>query len=225
MLKANKSVVFERLFSVYNRNLVKRRFVSLRVSGLENLEGKCPDLPLISFANHSSWWDGLILFELFTGFSFENYVLMEEKNLRRFWLFRKLGAFSIVPGDPRETLKSLNYAVKLLKENPKTNLLVFPQGSIIPNDKRPVKFYNGLARIIEKAGTCSVLPIALRYEFLEDFKPTVFINVGKIKHFENKTFGSEISLTDFLEKKLTEVLDEVVSKIINQDFNNFIKLL
>src|SRR5215203_6294103 len=100
MLEANKSVIFERLFALYNRNLLKRRFYSLQVSGLDFLFNKNSNVPLIIYCNHSSWWDGLVAFQLSFETCLDSFVMMEEKHLRKLFLFRLLGAFSVVQEKP-----------------------------------------------------------------------------------------------------------------------------
>src|SRR5215210_7489129 len=101
MLEANKSLWFEKIFGVYNRNLFKRRFNSLQVSGLNLLKEKEDKTPLIIYANHSSWWDGLVAFQISFQCGLDSYIMMEEKHLKKLRLFRKLGAFSIVRENAR----------------------------------------------------------------------------------------------------------------------------
>lgn len=116
MLTAQKKHWFDVIFSVYNRNLIKRRFHSLSVENLNNLKHGDSNIPLVIYLNHSSWWDGLILYQIGKTVSLDQYVMMEEKQLKNLQLFRKLGAFSVVRENPREAVKSINYAVNLLNE-------------------------------------------------------------------------------------------------------------
>lgn len=225
MLEANKSKWFEKVFTIYNRNLIKRRFHSLKVCGFDKLGDIESDFPVISFANHSSWWDGLMLFELFSHFNFETFVMMEEKQLKDLPLFRKLGAFSVVRENPKKALNSINYAVDKLKENSNANLWIFPQGEILPNDIRPLKFYNGVSKIIEKCKKCCVLPISLKIEYLNEYKPTAFIKIGDPTLFENLTKSESKSLTNSLETDLTDLLDSLKADIINRNLDSYKKLI
>jgi len=218
MLEANKSVWFEQVFAIYNRNLLKRRFHSLQVSGLDFLKNKDEESPLIIYANHSCWWDGLVISEILRRFDFENYVMMEEKHLRKLFLFRKLGAFSVVRENPREAIKSINYAADLLRTNPNRIVLIFPQAEILPNDIRPLCFYGGLARIIEKVGKCRAVPIAIRYEFLGNFKPQIFVKIGESENFTaNDNFDAKAS-TEKFENCLTETLENLKQDILSNQF-------
>jgi 1-acyl-sn-glycerol-3-phosphate acyltransferase len=219
MITAQKSALFERVFSLYNRNLFKRRFANFRVAGLDKLRERNKTFPLILYANHSSWWDPLVAFWICQNAKCDVYAMMQEKNLQKLPFFRKIGAFSVVRESPREAVKSIRYAVNLLRENPKRTILIFPQGEILPNDVRPLKFYNGLARIIEQTGKCLVVPLAMRYEFLDDFKPEAFARVSELEIFENNTDSKQLTLN--LSEKLTKTLDSIKADILEMNFDDY----
>ena len=214
MITAQKSPLFERVFDIYNNNLITRRFNSLRVDGLSNLENKSNEVPLVVYLNHSSWWDGLIAFKLSKRLRLDSFFMMEEKHLKKLFLFRRLGAFSVVREKPRRAVESLNYAVELLAEKPARALWIFPQGEILPNDARPLRFYNGLSRVTGKLTQAQVLPIALRFEFLNAHKPDVFVKIGAIEHCGDgaNKFDSKIATENFADK-LTFNLDELKNDI------------
>jgi 1-acyl-sn-glycerol-3-phosphate acyltransferase len=216
MLEAKKNRLFEKIFAVYNRNLLKRRFNSIKVCGREFLQTN-EKLPLLAYANHSSWWDGLVVFELSLHTGFDWFVMMEEKQLKKLFLFRWLGAFSVVRENPREAVKSINYAAKIMIDNPKSAILIFPQGEILPNDKRPIFFYNGISRIIEKVGKVFSIPIAIRYEFLGNFKPEIFVKIDPPQKIEVKGDFSAKALTKSFENKMTKLLDSLKSDILSNN--------
>lgn len=224
MLEANKSAWFEKIFSIYNRNFFKRRFHLFRVCGLENLREKKAGTPLIIYANHSSWWDGLTTFEISRAAKFDEFVMMEEKQLKNLSLFRKLGAFSVVRENPREAVKSINYAARLLKENSRRTLWIFPQGEILPNDTRPLKFFHGLSRIIEKIGKCTVVSAAMRYEFLGNYKPEVLAKIDKPEIFsidKNDNNYDAKEMTRRFENQLTKTLDDLKSDILTKNLQGY----
>ena len=221
MLEAQKSYWFEKIFAVYNKNLIKRRFSSLKVFNLDILLYKKQTLPLIIYLNHSSWWDGLTAFQLSYNAKFDSFIMMEEQHLRRFYLFRRLGAFSIERQKPREALKSLEYSAALLKNNPERTLWIFPQGEILPNDTRPLKFYNGLSRIIAKTGKCYVLPLAVRYEFTGEFKPEIFVRIGEAEFISGDQNFNIKQQTKYFAEKLTLTLDELKTDIIKNDLTKY----
>jgi 1-acyl-sn-glycerol-3-phosphate acyltransferase len=218
MLEANKNLWVENAFGIYNKNLLRRRFNSLRVSGLASLtESK----PSIFFANHSSWWDGLVAFQISQSIKADSFIMMEEKQLKKLFFFRKLGAFSVVRENPREAVKSLNYAINLLKENRTRTLWIFPQGKILPNDARPIRFYNGISRIIGNLENCVVSPLAVRYEFLGDYKPDIFVKIGQPETFKSADVTKSKDLTEKFENDLTELLDELKHDVASTKTINY----
>lgn len=222
MLKANKIQWFEILFNLYNKNLLKRRFHSIRV---DNLDSLIKNKPSVIYSNHSSWWDGLIAFHISRIIKADSFIMMEEKHLRKLFLFRKLGAFSVVRESPRKAVESLNYAINLLKEDNTRTLWIFPQGEILPNDLRPLKFYNGLARIVERIDDCEVASLAIRYEFLGDYKPDVFIKIGSAKKFNLANKQNTKSLTDEFQINLTQMLNDLKHNISTNNIEQYKNIL
>jgi chlorobactene lauroyltransferase len=220
MLKANKTRWFEKVFAVYNRNLLRRRFNSLFIDGLEILIENI-NCPTVIYANHSSWWDGLIAFQIAHQTKSHSFIMMEEKQLKKLSVFRKLGAFSVVRENPREAKKSVDYAVRLLNEKPNSTLWIFPQGEILPNDLRPLEFYNGLARIIENVDDCRVINLAMRYEFLGAFKPEIFVKINQTKLNNHVDKKNRNFLTKLLADQLIDNLDRLKTDIINNRIDEY----
>lgn len=225
MLKAKKSYRFEKLFAFYNRNLLKRKFAALKVSNAQSLKQLNQNQPLIIYANHSSWWDGLVAFQISHFAKLDSYIMMEEKNLRRFFLFRRLGAFSVAREKPREALKSIEYSIDLLRKRPVKTLWIFPQGEILPNDRRPIIFYNGISKIASKIENCSILPLAFRYEFTNEFKPEIFVKIGKAENTKTTTKYEIKKQADRYAADITSLLDELKSDIINGNLESYINLI
>jgi 1-acyl-sn-glycerol-3-phosphate acyltransferase len=225
MLEAKKSRWFEEIFAVYNRNLLRRRFHSLNVSGLNFLKSPQTNLPFLIYANHSSWWDGLVAFQISRRTGADSFIMMEEKQLKKLFLFRRLGAFSVVRENPREAVESINYAARLLKENSNRTLWIFPQGAILPNDKRPLGFYNGVSRVIGKIPRAAAVPLAMRYEFRGEFKPEIFVKIGAPQLVSvDKDFSAK-NLTNRFEQRLTEILDALKADVSAKAFDDYEKIV
>ncbi|MFN2453580.1 MAG: lysophospholipid acyltransferase family protein [Pyrinomonadaceae bacterium] len=224
MITARKSVWFERVFAVYNRNLMARRFEGLRVAGLDNLRQRERTAPLLLYANHSSWWDGLVMFQIARACELDLYAMMEERQLREYPFHRKLGAFSVVRERPREALKSLSYAAGLLRGTTRA-LLIFPQGVTAPNDTRPLKFYTGAARIIKRIGEVDALPVALRYEFLDDFRPQIFARIGTAQRIRPAPDFNAKGLTLNFAETLASTLDQIRADVLAGNFWDYEELV
>lgn len=222
MIKARKNRIFELLFERYNRWLIRRRFHSVHIEGQEILESLSP-LPKIFCLNHSSWWDGLIAYFLSRLFRFDGYCMMEEKQLSKLRPFTWIGAFSVVRENPREAAISIKYAVKILTAAPNRALWIFPQGRILPNDVRPIEVSGGAVKIAEKCLPCEIIPVALRYEFLGSYKPSIFVSVGpaiSVSHSKQCA-----SLAHEVSDELGRLLDRLRTRIKNGDTKGLWEIL
>ena len=159
---------------------IRNSFARVRVhtEGLPSLH----DDPLIIYLTHSSWWDAYMLF-LISGRLLpdprQNYIMMEAKQLRRYRFFRWCGAFSIDRHHPDDTDRSLDYIANRLRERPGRILWIFPQGKIIHPDLRPLTLYPGIARVVQRVGSVTLWPMALRYEFRGEQRAEALIRAGK----------------------------------------------
>lgn len=138
--------------------------------------------PLLLYLNHSSWWDGYLMYVIhrvaLRG-RFDAHLLMEERQLRAYRFFTWSGAFSVNRHDAADVRRSQEYAAGLLRGGSRPRaLFIFPQGQILPADRRPITVYPGLARIAARAGPITLCPVALRYEFLGEQLPHAFISLG-----------------------------------------------
>jgi 1-acyl-sn-glycerol-3-phosphate acyltransferase len=148
------------------------------------VEGSIPtpaDGPLIFYLNHPSWWDGYmahVLNRVVLRHRFQGFCMMDEHELQRYRFFTWIGAFSVNRQDARSALGSVAYISRLLDARPDRALAIFPQGEITPNDRRPLQMFSGLAHVAQRAGSATLWPVALRYEFRGQQRPEVFIRAG-----------------------------------------------
>ncbi|KMU98291.1 hypothetical protein ACS72_16070, partial [Acinetobacter sp. VT 511] len=99
--------------------------------------------PVIYFMNHSSWWDGLLLYHAARQTSRgDHYVMMEEQQLQQYAFFRKLGAYSINKESASGIRTSLQYTSELLDSGKR--VWIFPQGEILHQEARPIQFRPGI---------------------------------------------------------------------------------
>lgn len=136
------------------------------------------DLPLVIYSNHPSWWDGYIAFLLArVVWRRDGYLMMEEPQLERYSFFRYCGVFGVDRRRPRQGWQAVRYAAALL-DRPARLVWIFPQGVITPNDRRPLVTFAGAAHIACLAAPVRCLPVALRFEFLQEQRPVALVRVG-----------------------------------------------
>jgi 1-acyl-sn-glycerol-3-phosphate acyltransferase len=178
--------------------------------------------PYMIYLNHSSWWDGYMMMlihrRLFSK-RLDSYVMMEEKQLRLFRFFTWTGAFSIDRHDPEDAQRALAYAVYLLQRHSAGALYIFPQGRIEPNDRRPLTIHAGAARIAAQVDTLTLLPVAFRYEFLNEQWPHAFVRVGP-PHRLNDPQNISAS-QDEMHHHLTACVDTLRDQVLARQFHSF----
>ncbi|MFY0684348.1 MAG: lysophospholipid acyltransferase family protein [Balneola sp.] len=155
---------------------MKRRFKSvwIKQSYLPNRDSKT-----VYFPNHNMWWDGLL--PLYLSRKFFNQpvrAMMEDKQIKKYKFFPKIGAFSVNLSDSRSVLKSLRYAIKCM-ERDRACLFIYPEGELTPTSESKPTFKKGLAWLFkEMDNTVDFVPIAFYSHTFRDGKPELYINIG-----------------------------------------------
>ncbi len=143
MIEAKPSYSFQKLFSFYLRIKFSNNFHKVEFNQI----AIDPNKSLLILANHISWWDGFLLFNINRKqFNKNFHVMMMEEQLKKLNWFRKLGAYSIKK-NTKEIIISLNYTSELLK-NKKNMVLLFPSGEIHSQQEINTFFGSGTERIL-----------------------------------------------------------------------------
>lgn len=193
------------------------------------IEGPLPhpaDGPLIAYLNHPSWWDGymaFILSRVVLRDRFAGYLMMDERELRRYRLFAWCGCFSVDRADTRSAARSVAYIGRLLRERRDRSLWIFPQGEITPNDRRPLTTYSGLAHIARRAGGATLWPVALRYEFRGEQRPEAFLRVGPL-HYAPPAVDTR-ALAGEAARRLTAAVDALRGDVTQGQLEGYRALL
>lgn len=168
-------------FSFYIARSIKKDFCAFQFNGVETN----PDQAILLLANHSSWWDGFLLFRLNQLlFKRKFHIMVSEENYHKAAFLKYLGAFSVKKGS-KDMLETLNYAGELLKD--KNNLVViFPQGKLYSSHVTQVDFERGLLRLVQSAGKkFQYVFAALLTDYFEHRKPgiTVYLHNWQAEEF------------------------------------------
>ena len=202
--------------------MLEGRFYAFRYKGVENYLNKDPNLPVIMFAPHSNWWDGIVGYHITNRICKKEIRLMVEE-LNRFPLLRRAGAFSVNKKSPQASMDALKYSIEQVG-NPKSILYLFPQGIIMPPNARPIKFRSGLAYIAEKAakkyGKVALMPIAVNYFFLRDNRPEVLIEMGELIELEAGKVDRK-EFTEYLGNTLEKLCDKQMYEISQAKFAGY----
>ena len=202
---------------------VRNGFAAVRAQGVEEFRASIDDGPggVLALANHSCWWDLFLAHALNEAIPADGYGMMEHFNLRRFGFFRRIGAFSVDRTDPRSVRESLDHAAELLRR-PRSLVWIFPQGTILANDHRPLSFQAGLRALIRRAGRLRIATVALRYEFWQEERPEALVRFG-IPSWVDRSSGDDA--IDDWQSRLTAELDTLRDAAISQDPARFTTLI
>jgi len=227
MIEARNHPVFEAAFLHYIQDLARKRFHAVRVAHGERLQGWDARVPTVAYANHSNWWDGFMGYLLtHKGSGGRFHVMMEERHLARYRFFTRIGAFGVKREQPREALASVRHALDLLAQTHAT-VWIFPQGVLQANDVRPLAFFPGASRLAAQAiaryGSVRLLPVAMRYEFLQEDRPEALLRIGEPRVLTES--ASPRTLNAEMERDLTDLLDGLRAQVTGGDLGAYVPLL
>ncbi|MDZ7714990.1 MAG: lysophospholipid acyltransferase family protein [Balneolaceae bacterium] len=202
-IPAKESRLFIRFFRIYVKLLFKRRFKKVWISQ-DYKPSKTSRT--VYYLNHNSWWDGLIPLMLNEyRFKQQARALMEDKQMKKFSFFKRIGAFSINLDDPRKTITSLRYAVKSI-ERDHSCLFVYPEGQIQAQGS-DLNFKQGLSWIHGKVESVDFVPIGIYIHTIRHDKPELHIKVGKPIDMGQKKSNKE--KTSIFQKNLSMILQKL----------------
>ncbi len=221
MIPAKKSRRFDFFFHQFNK-----RFLRFHFRGVNFAEGpnvSTPSSPALFIVNHSTWWDALVVFHFNQlVIKQESYVMMHEKGVKEFPFFRKIGAFSVNRENPKDIVRSMNYAKERLKDG--KTLWLFPQGDERHLEIRPLTFLPGALHIVKNTDI-PIVPVCLYYTFTGERKPEVFIKLDEPILYSQLNGTSAKEKNQYLEDHYTTLLDRVKQDVIEQNTANYRSLL
>ncbi|MCD8502532.1 MAG: hypothetical protein LRY71_13810 [Bacillaceae bacterium] len=92
--------------------------------------------------------------------------------------------------------------------------------------KRPLEFEHGVSHLVMRIPDVQVIPITFYYTFLHEQKPEVFIKIGqKFDSSELVSFNNKRELTLYLERVVTNQLNQQRQAIIEDNFSSYNILL
>ena len=228
MIEARKNFLGELLVFWMARRSLWKAFHAVRFRAAEPLPAPPSGLttPVIFYANHNTWWDGYLA-QIITKqvYGLDGYLMMDVRQLRRYWFFSWAGVFSVDQQNGREALRSLDYTARLLKAGPGRALWIFPQGQIEPQERRPLGFHSGLGHLIRRVGRCYVYPVAVRFEFFGEQYPEILLDVGPARLFEADQVFDPKKLTAELETTLTERLNRLREDATALKLDDFVTII
>lgn len=105
---------------------------------------------------------------------------MLEKQLKKFWFFKYLGAYSLDQVKPKSIIDTANYTCDLVN-NPENFSIIYPQGEIEAFEKRPLTIKNGIRFFVRNLKSeFYILPVGFKIEYFNEKYPAVIARFGKL---------------------------------------------
>jgi 1-acyl-sn-glycerol-3-phosphate acyltransferase len=208
---AARSPVLLALFGWYLRFwYVPRHFRAVRVS-----RSGLPKIPAgksaVIYSNHPSWWDpamyillGLALLPERVG-----YGPMDKRELERYGLLRRMGAFGIDPTSPRGAGAFLQTSRRILGDRRGT-LWITAEGRFTDPRARPLTLRPGIAHLARHVPDVLFIPLALEYSFWNESRPEALTRFGDPIAVEAARDPAEI--TAQLTAALTKTMDALAAE-------------
>ena len=197
MLEPRQNKLIHHFFTWYINRIIKTDFEKLRFEQIAFDESRS----ILLLANHFSWWDGFILFQINRlHFKKKFHVMITEENYRKVWFLKYLGSFS-VKKNSRSIVETLEYAGRLLND-PQNLVLLFPQGKLFSGHVGQIQFEKGLMNLINSSFKKFQYIFAASFvDYFEHRKPTLttylqgwegaeFTSLQLIKSAYNKHYES-----------------------------------
>lgn len=208
--RANKSKWAQRIFQLYIHWLLGQHFHSMQVLG--NVPQTDARFPVLLLPNHSTWWDGFFVFLLNERiFKRPIFLMMLEKQLRRYRFFARLGAFGIDPANAKLSLQALKYTLSLFEmPAPKPLVCIFPQGELLPWHSRPLRLKPGVEWLVRKyPDQLNLVLLAMRCEYGAEQRAKVIFKMSENRVVSGATFPDLNALQAEMEKLLSEVSENL----------------
>jgi len=213
MIPAKKDPFFDSLLYLYLKRMLRKHFHAVKIHGLHHLQGLERTRPTIAFANHTNWWDGLVLFYL-TRFQKgkDFYCMMEERQMRHYPFFSKMGAFSVDLDNSIRAAGTVRYACELLNQN-RTLIWIFPQGKMV-SPYEPVEIRPGVDFLARKFPRAQMLPMGMAFDFDREQRPFAFAKF-------HPPYLAVDNSEERLQKELEHVSQSVQEDVRRRNFNKY----
>lgn len=143
---SRKNLAVFNIFSWYIRYAIKKNFSGHQFNKIEVNTQEA----VLLLANHFSWWDGFLMFQLNRLlFKKEFHVLVTDEDYKTHWFLKYLGAFAATHKG-KDVVETLLYAGQLL-DDPDNLVLLFPQGKLYPAYASNIVFEKGVMQVVNES--------------------------------------------------------------------------
>ncbi|WP_187830418.1 lysophospholipid acyltransferase family protein [Siccirubricoccus phaeus] len=184
------------------------------------------DGPLVVYANHPSWWDG-VAFLLLADALFPGRRMMtpmDAEALAKYGFMRRIGVFGVAQHSVLGALAFLRVAEEVLAL-PGHMLWLNAPGRFVDVRQRPVPIAPGLVRLAELAPRARFLPLALEYPFWSEQAPEMLAAFGPPLEGAALAAMDRVAREAALARALEAVMDRLATDAMARDPSRFLPVL
>lgn len=195
---------------------VGQKFLLHRMFGQFLLKRPHIEEPVTIIVNHSTFYDSLILFELQKRgiLPKDSLAIMTREGLEKVPLFNSIG---VLPVSEPMRLSEYKNIVEVMKTK---NLVIFPQGKEIHQEKRPLQIENGLAALLKRSEQHGLLFVSLYYSFGSGIRGQVVCRMNYLAAAKRP----KEDLHSFIQVTMEQQLDIVKEDVINENLTDYERL-
>lgn len=182
--------------------------------------------PVVVFANHPSWWDGIAFMLLSTRAlpSRRMFVPMDAEALGRYRFMARIGVFGVDQSSLRGALSFLRSAERVLAD-PGHALWINAPGQFQDSRARPVVIAAGVVRLAEIAPGAVFVPLALEYPFWSERKAEMLAGFGAPLRGADLAALPRPERARRMREALTATMDRLATDAISREPERFHTLL
>lgn len=185
-----------------------------------------PELPLVVYANHPSWWDPLLAHylnaKLFN--PRQLYAPIDASALEKYKVFSKLGFYGVSLSSHSGAAAFLKQSMGIL-EHPATALWITPEGRFCDCRDHSAQLMPGLSHLCTKLSRGVALPMAIEYVFWEERLPECLIRFGEPVSMLESGERSKAEWTDLLSQQLRTAQAKLSEESVARDASKFTRVL
>lgn len=198
------------LFTVGQQLLLRRMFRDIYIKKMAF------KLPAVVLVNHSSFYDGLVVFELIRQKCLpENTVaVMDKAGQQSMPLFQHIGTVPV-----SHPMKLSEYR-GMLETMAHETLVIFPQGTERHVEQRPLQLQNGIEGLLKKYPAHNVVCLSIYYSVGSHIRAQIACKMDVLRADQRPEKWSLVEI----EAWMTTCLDELKVDVTNANFERYVRL-
>ncbi|MFC4170883.1 lysophospholipid acyltransferase family protein [Microvirga sp. GCM10011540] len=203
-----------------------RRYFTQHMNALRIASWGSPAMPqqgpVVVYSNHPAWWDAAVYILAADRFlpAYESYAPIDAAMLQQYGVFSRIGAFGVDLDTPRGAAAFLKASKDILSSHRRA-LWITAQGRFSDVRERPLGLRPGVARLVELAPDCTIVPLAVEYAFWAERGAEAFIAFGPPMQGRDLVGQPRTARLERLESTLAETLDRLSADVESRDPDRF----